>query len=179
MIQEKWVEAIAAFRAAVAKDPEMSEAWFKIGATEMMKHGGKYCEAAYRPFKRCVELDPNHAGAHLGLGGVLLDVRKDDVRAEKHFRAANRLDPNDPVPHRGLSEILQKQNDLDGAIREMLEYVRLSGDPDGGGKAQVAALLEKKKAGLAAKPNAEAKARPPCLRARATAACDLLRLHPL
>ena len=38
-------------------------------------------------------------------------------------------------------------------------------------------LLEKKKAGLVAKPDAEAKARPP-RRARATAACDLVRLDP-
>ena len=142
MKQEKWVEAVAAFRAAV-------------------------------------DLDPNHAAAHCLLGSVLLNVRKDDARAEEHIRAATRLDPISPIPHFDLAVVLQKRNDLDGAIGEMLEYVRLSGDPDGRGKAQVAALLEKKKAGLAAKPNAEAKASSPCRRARATAACDLLRLHPL
>ena len=38
-------------------------------------------------------------------------------------------------------------------------------------------LLEKQKAGLAAKPNAEAKARPPP-RARAAAARDFARLDP-
>ena len=72
--QEKWDEALAAFRAAAEKDPEMSEAWY--------------------------------------------------------------------------------------TIRAMLEYVRLSGDPDGSGKAHAAALLEKK-AGRAAKPDAEAQARSP------------------
>ena len=30
----------------------------------------------------------NHAGAHCALGEVLLHVRKDDVRAEEHFREA-------------------------------------------------------------------------------------------
>ena len=45
----------------------------------------------------------------------------------------------------------------------MLEYVRLSGDHDGSGKAHAAALLEKKKkaGGRAAKPDAEAQARFP------------------
>ena len=61
-----------------------------------------------------------------------------------------------------LACILQKRGDVDGAIRAMLEYVRLSGDRDGSGKARAAALLEKKKAGgRAAKPDAEAQARSP------------------
>ena len=138
----------------------MSAAWFGIGMAENGKHDG-VCEAAYAPFKRCVDLDPDHMRAHYGLGDVLRYVRKDDARAEKHFGAATRIDPNHAPAHYGLASILQKRGDVDGAIRAMLEYVRLSGDPDGRGKAAVAALLEKKKAGLAAKPNAEAKARPP------------------
>ena len=175
MQQEKWDEAIKAFRAAAEKDPEMSEAWYGIGVAENMKNGGS-CEAAYKPLKRCVDLDPNHARAHCLLGGVLLHVRKDAARAEKHFRATIRLEPNYALPHRGLSFILERRDDLDGAIREMLDYTR-KGDPGGDGKATVAELRAKK-AGLAAKPNAEAKARSPSRRARATAACDLVRLDP-
>ena len=159
MTQMKWDEALAAFRAAVEKDPKMSAAWFMIGFTDNMKNGGKYCEAAYKPLKRCLDLDPNHARAHCLLGGVLLHVRKDAARAEKHFRATIRLEPNYALPHRGLSFILERRDDLDGAIREMLDYTR-KGDPGGDGKATVAELRAKK-AGLAAKPNPEAKARPP------------------
>ena len=160
--QGKWDEALAAFRAAAEKDPEMSEAWCTIGAAEVMKNGGEPCEAAHDPLKRCVELDPNHAKAHYGLGDVLLYVRKDDARADEHLRAAIRLDPNFAPAHRDLAVVLHQRGDLDEAIREMLEYVRLSGDPDGNGKAQVATLLEiKKKIGRAAKPDAEAQARSP------------------
>ena len=161
-VQDKWDEALAAYRAAVEKDPEMSEAWYMIGAAEIAKNGMQPCEAAYGPFKRCLELDPNNARAHCALGGVLLGVREDDVRAEEHFRVAIRLDPKDAPAHYGLAGALERRGDLDEAIREMLEYVRLSGDPDGSGKAHAAALLEKKKAGgRAAKPDAEAQARSP------------------
>ena len=56
---KKWDEALAAYRAAVEKDPEMSAAWYMIGAAEVAKNSAVPCEAAHDPFKRCVELDPN------------------------------------------------------------------------------------------------------------------------
>lgn len=163
MKQRKWDEALAAFRVAVDKDPEMSEGWYQIGMAEMLKNGGRPCEAAYGPFKRCLELNPDHARAHFGLGDVLLYVRKDDARAEEHLQTAIRLAPNYADAHRGLAGVLEQRGDLDETIRAMLEYVRLSGDPDGSGKAHVAALLEKKKkaGGRAAKPDAGAQARFP------------------
>ena len=161
MRQGQFDKALAAYRAAVKKDPEMSAAWFGIGMAENGKHGG-VCEAAYAPFKRCVDLDPDHMRAHYGLGDVLRYVRKDYARAEERFRAAIRLAPKVADAHRNLAAVLERREDLDGAIREMLEYVRLSGDPDGSGKATIAGLLEKKKdGGRAAKPDAEAQARSP------------------
>ena len=84
----------------------MRDAWYGIGAIEMKKNGGQPCETAHDPFQRCVELDPNCAGAHSALGNVLLHERKDDVRAEEHFRAALRLDPNNaraPVSYTHLT----------------------------------------------------------------------------
>ena len=160
MKQEKWDEALAAYRAAVEEDPKMSAAWYGIGRVEMEKNGGKTCEAVYGPFKRCLQLDPNNPGAHYGLGDVLY-VRKDYPRAEEHLRAANRLDPNLELAHQGLAVVLQQRGDLDEAIRETLAYVRLSGDPDGSGKAFAAELRAAKKFGRAAKPDAEAQARSP------------------
>ena len=151
----------------------MSAAWFAIGMAETTKNNGQPCEAAYGPFKRCIEIDPNNDQAHCFLGAVLLRVRGDNARAEEHFRASILLDPKSAAAesaHQGLAVILQKRGDLDGAIRAMLEFVRLSGDPDGSGKATIAGLLEKKKdGGRAAKPDAEAQARFPPSRRRARA----------
>ena len=160
--QKKWDEALAAYRAAVEEDPEMSEAWYEIGMAEIMKNGKQPCVAAYGPLMRCLELNPNHAGAHCGLGNYLHRVCRDDARAEEHLRASIELNPKLAPAHQGLARVLDLRGDLDGAIREMLAYVTLSGDPDGSGKAHAAALLEKKKAGgSAAKPDAEAQARFP------------------
>ena len=143
--QKKWDEALAVYRAAVEEGgPEMSgAAWAMIGVVENMKAGGRPCEAAYGPFKRSVELDPNNAHAHLGLGGVLLHERKDYARAEEHLRAAIRLDPKNVDAHRGLAGVLKERGDFDGAIREMLEYVR-KGDPDNDGEARREALIAAK-----------------------------------
>ena len=121
----------------------MSKAWYGIGMAEMGRNGGQPCEAAHDPFKRCVELDPNNAIAHDALGSVLLYVRKDDVRAEEHFRTAIRLNPHC------------------SAAKEVWKQLQLP-----------------KQAGLAAKPNSEAKARVPVRRARPAAAPDLVRLNP-
>ena len=140
MHQRKFDEAVAAYRAAVEKDPEMSAAWYRIGVAKTAKNGEVACEAAYKPFKRCVDLDPDHMRAHYGLGDVLRYVRKDYARAEERFRAAIRLAPKVADAHRNLAAVLERREDLDGAIREMLEYIRLSGDPDGSGKTFVARL---------------------------------------
>ena len=97
---------------------------------------------------------------------MLLDVRKDDVRAEEHFRAATRLEPNFAPAHRGLSEVFQDRCDLEGAIRAMCDCVKAGGDS--AQRARLDALLaQKRTAHRAAKPNPEAKARFPLPVARA------------
>ena len=143
--QKRWDEALAAFRAAVEKDPEMSEAWYEIGMAEIMKNGKQPCVAAYGPLMRCLELNPNHAGAHCGLGNYLHRVCKDDARAEEHLQTAIRLDPNIAPAHFGLAGVLEKRGDLDGAMHEMREYIR-KGDPDRDGEAHLAELRAKKAA---------------------------------
>ena len=161
MKQEKWDEALAALRAAVAEDPSMSDAWCAIGTAETCRHG-RPCEAAYAPFKKCVELDPGHAGAHFGLGRILLRARDDDALAplasvveegaeasvgdvaEAHLRECVRLAPRGPDSadaHIMLAGILERRDDLEGAARAMLEAVRLDesdGGRRGGGRATAA-----------------------------------------
>ena len=71
MKQRKWDEALAAFRAAAAKDPEMSAAWFAIGVAEGQS-SGKSTEAEIEAYERCIELDPFDGRGWLGLSQIRL-----------------------------------------------------------------------------------------------------------
>ena len=126
--QKKWPEAIAAFRAAVEKDPEMSEAWFQIGYSENEKNGGvgKATEASHAPLAHCLKLDPKHANAHTSLGNLLKDVRKDYDGAERHYRKAIELEPSDAEIHFIFGyfiEIVRK--DYEGAERLYRKAIEL------------------------------------------------------
>ena len=123
--QKKWDEALAAFRAAAAKDPEMSEAWFQIGYAENEKNGGrgKATEASHAPLAHCLKLDPKHAKAHYYLGRVLYIVRKDFKGAEASYREAIRFDPKYVRPHVNLGIVLQKLGkdaDAEASYREVI-----------------------------------------------------------
>ena len=50
-MQDKYDEALAAFRAAVEKEPEMSDAWYGIGVAEMEKKAGAVEAAGEAPSK--------------------------------------------------------------------------------------------------------------------------------
>lgn len=61
---------------------------------------------------------------------------------EAEYRAVIRLDPNEPRANWGLSEVLEKRGDMDGANHETREYIR-KGDPDNDGEARVAVLCSR------------------------------------
>ena len=143
--QKKWDEAIKAFRAAVAKDPEMSDAWFAIGYAEYARNGQKHTEASLEAYEHCAKLDPKHARARNNLGVALKDVREDFDQAEAMYHKAIELDPKRADVHWNLSVLLEKRanssdgasssswmlfcvparDDLEDAIHETRECVRL------------------------------------------------------
>ena len=140
--QEKWDEALAALRAAVAKDPEMSGAWFAVAYAEG-KSSGKKTEAEIDAYEHCIKLDPKHANAHNNLGVALKNVRKDFDGAEAMYRKAIELDPKDALAHHNLSLLLEKRGDVEGAIRETREFIRKGGHPGVDGEARVERLRAK------------------------------------
>jgi tetratricopeptide (TPR) repeat protein len=69
------VEAEAAYRKVVKKCPNHFDAWHMLGVCELAS--GNY-EAAVRPLKRALLLDPQSAGAHSDLGITLKALEKYD-----------------------------------------------------------------------------------------------------
>lgn len=63
--QERWEEALASYRRALALDPKLDAAWFNAGYILMQQD---LCDQAMADFAKVVELDSPHAAdAHLNL----------------------------------------------------------------------------------------------------------------
>jgi len=136
--EKKWPEAIAAFQNCVALDANHSKGWFELGYA-LEQRDGKISEASYEPYTRCIALDPKHALAHGNLGALLKDVRKDYDGAEKMYRKAIELNPKFAYACWNLSDLLEKKNDIPGAIKAVEEYIR-RGNPDNDGEQRLAKL---------------------------------------
>ena len=125
--QKKWPEALAAFHAAVKKDPTLSEAWFGIAQVFFRKDRCKATEAMLEPLMRCLDLDPNHANAR-ELHGEYLRVGddRDVVAAAEEFRVTIRLDPTNPTARWSLGYMLEHYfGDFQGAAELYREASRL------------------------------------------------------
>jgi tetratricopeptide (TPR) repeat protein len=84
-------------------------------------------EEALRAYEHAVDLDPDHAEAHLNLGRML-HLAGDRGRAEPHYRAAVKLDPEDPTPHFNLGVLLDEIGRKDEAILAYRQAIKR--DPD-------------------------------------------------
>ena len=69
---------------------------------------------------KALELDPRLARAYTALGWVKLHFDWDWLGAEADLRRALELDPNDPVTHHGLADLLLVQGDLEGSVRQVM-----------------------------------------------------------
>jgi tetratricopeptide (TPR) repeat protein len=83
--------AIAAFREAVARDPEEKLAQYNLGVS-LLEAGET--ESAFEHLQRAAELDPDFRDAHFNLGKLLLEMGRFE-QAASHFRRALEIDPQD------------------------------------------------------------------------------------
>jgi Flp pilus assembly protein TadD len=79
----QWEEAIARLRKAEVRHPEHADLQNYLGYAN---RNLKRFDAAFRHYKRAIELDPRHRGAHEYIGEAYLMVR-DVPNAEKHLAA--------------------------------------------------------------------------------------------
>jgi Flp pilus assembly protein TadD len=148
--EQKWGEAVVAFRAAVTADPDHVNSWRGLGDAEFEKNGHEFCDAMLEPWTRVIAHEPTNPVAHFNLGGVMLDEGRDVDGAERMFRKAIAIDSEYGNAHWNLSLLLEEErDDLDGAIVAMEECMRCGGPTgqDGtgyDGEARLAGLVARR-----------------------------------
>jgi Tfp pilus assembly protein PilF len=69
-----------------------------------------------------------------------MDARNDADGAEREWRAALRIDPNDVDSHWNLHRVYCTKGDREGAMHEVREFIRCGGRPGVDGEARLAQL---------------------------------------
>jgi tetratricopeptide (TPR) repeat protein len=100
-------------------------------------------EEAIKEFRRCLELKPGHAVAHVNLAQTLQRLGR-NAEAIKECREAVGISPQTPESHLALGEVLFKAGKPSEALSPLEEAVRLSSPQD----RRANALLEKVKASM-------------------------------
>ncbi len=72
-------------------------------------------EEAIAIYLRVLELEPEHAAAHINLGTLYYN-RQDFLSAEKHYRLAIKTDPRYALAYFDLGNVLDETNRIDDAI---------------------------------------------------------------
>jgi tetratricopeptide (TPR) repeat protein len=115
-------ERLRWFQAAVAAAPTNPAALNSLGAAL----GGKgQMDEAIASLRKAIDLDPKYAGAHLNLGTVLCDVKRDYDGAIACFREAIALDPKPARVHYNLGVALAGKSQWDEAIASYQKAIDL------------------------------------------------------
>ena len=80
---------------------------------------------AIAAYNKCLELDPEHAAAHINLG-TLYYSRQDYISAEQHYRKAVASDPRYALAHFDLGNVLDETGHLQEAILAYRQAVQLA-----------------------------------------------------
>lgn len=76
-------------------------------------------------YRRVLEMDPQHAAAHINLGTLCYN-RQDFAAAERHYRAAVKIDPRYSLAYFDLGNVLDETGRLEGAIDAYRNALRIA-----------------------------------------------------
>ena len=82
-------------------------------------------EDAIRAYSRVLELDPNHAAAHINLGTLYYN-RQDFVLCEQHYRQAVASDPRYALAYFDLGNVLDETGRITEAVAAYTTAIRLA-----------------------------------------------------
>lgn len=124
--QNKWTEAVPAYRRAIAADPGNLELCNDLGNTYFaLKQYGDAAQA----FAGATQRDPSYALGWYNQAHALRKAERWRDAAEA-YRQYIRLKPEDPDPYYGLGQTLKALGDAGGAISAFQKYVGMERRPD-------------------------------------------------
>jgi len=118
-------QALEAFTQAIARDPNYSDAYVGLAdCYNLLREfsampGNEAYFKAYAAAKKAVELDQQSSEAHASLAFVTFFGMWDSAEAEKEFRRAIELDPNNAKAHHWYATFLHALNRRDAALTEI------------------------------------------------------------
>jgi tetratricopeptide (TPR) repeat protein len=80
---------------------------------------------AIASYERVLQLDPEHAAAHINLGTLYYN-RQDYRAAEDHYREALRIDPRYALAHFDLGNVLDETGRITDAVESYLTALQLA-----------------------------------------------------
>jgi tetratricopeptide (TPR) repeat protein len=123
--QGKWDDAEKALKKTIELNQNAGGAYVALGSVENER---KEYSQAEKYLLKAVELTPTSADAHFELGRAYWGLQRWDV-ADQHVSKANQLRPNNAGQHVMLGNILLRERDAVGALKEFKQAVQV--DPKG------------------------------------------------
>jgi tetratricopeptide (TPR) repeat protein len=125
MDNREWDKAESTLRQALAAEPKLAAAYFALG--ELYLRQKKYTDAEKQTIAG-LKLDPKSVGGHFLLGRLYYELG-DIVKAGPHVGTALRLNPKFAEGHLLAANILLRARQIENALVEFEEYLRL--EPNG------------------------------------------------
>lgn len=119
----KFKDSEAAFQKALEFDAKSFAAHVDLG--ELYMSGLRDPAKAEQQFRAAVQLRPEHAGAHNGLGTALAELKR-TPEAALEFEAAAKLDPDNPLPFYSLGKAYLANGDANKALAAYDRALRIS-----------------------------------------------------
>jgi Flp pilus assembly protein TadD len=136
------------FRRAIELDPKDPSPHINLAL--LLRTHRKDLKGAEAEHRHAIELDPRNSISRCNFGFFLMNHKKDLENAEQEYRIAMGLDPLNAYAHWNLSIVLEKREDLRGAIGSAKGYIA-AGNPGGRGEQRIEALRAKMKRTTTAK----------------------------
>jgi tetratricopeptide (TPR) repeat protein len=120
----KYPEAVIQFRNALQVDSSYGDAHYQLARVYSKL---QEWTAAYQELTRTVDLQPQNYAARLDLANLLIAAHQ-VKQAQEHTDYLLQKDPNDPLVHATVAELLAAQDKLPAAMLEMQKAISLNPD---------------------------------------------------